>query len=153
MVYLLFQLGRERYALEAQSIVEVLPMVLITPIPQAPAGIVGAFNYRGTPVPAIDLSWLAMGRPARNRLSTRLILVNYPDAAGHPHRLGLVAEKATDLVRREPAEFVDAGVTNDRAPYLGPVAADASGIIQLIEATKLLSPEVRAALFRTAAEC
>ncbi len=37
----------------------------IKQIPQAPPGVAGVFNYRGAPVPVIDLSELALGRPAR----------------------------------------------------------------------------------------
>jgi chemotaxis-related protein WspB len=56
MLFLLFQLGEERYALDTSHVAEVLPLVAITPIPQAPTGVAGLFNYRGAPVPAIDLS-------------------------------------------------------------------------------------------------
>ena len=82
MLFLLFQLGQDRYALDTGAIAEVLPLVAITAIPQAPAGVAGLFNYRGAPVPAIDLSQLTMGRPARRRLNTRIIMVHYPDARG-----------------------------------------------------------------------
>lgn len=151
MVYLLFQLGQERYALDAHSVAEVLPMVAVTEISKAPAGVLGAFNYRGVPVPAIDLCRLTLGRPARAHLSTRIVVVHYPGDDGRAHVLGLVAEKATETLRREPADFVGSGVTSDQAPYLGPVTTDAHGIIQLIDAQRLLSPEIRAALFQTAA--
>ena len=47
MLFLVFQLGQDRYALDTGTVAEVLPLVEITPIPLAPAGMAGLFNYRG----------------------------------------------------------------------------------------------------------
>jgi chemotaxis-related protein WspB len=148
MLFLQFQLGKDRYALDSSQVVEVLPLLGIKQIPQAPAGVAGAFNYRGKPVPVIDLSELALGRPARLHMSTRIIIVRYPDGNGTQHLLGLIAEKATETVRRDPADFADSGVVNDGAPYLGPVATDPNGLVQRIEVTQLLPAAVRDVLFK-----
>ncbi len=148
MLFLQFQLGEDRYALDSSQVVEVLPLLGIKQIPQAPAGVAGAFNYRGKPVPVIDLSELALGRPARRYMSTRIIIVRYPDGNGTLHQLGLIAEKATETVRRDPADFADSGVINDGAPYLGPVATDPDGLIQRIEVPRLLPAAVRDVLFK-----
>jgi len=152
MLFLQFQLGTERYALDSSQVVEVLPRLGIKQIPQAPAGVAGVFNYRGQPVPVIDLSELALGRPARLRMSTRLIIVHYPDSDGTPHLLGLIAEKATETLRRDPADFTDSGVASDDAAYLGPVASDHSGLVQWITVTRLLPPAVRDVLFKQTLE-
>jgi chemotaxis-related protein WspB len=151
MLFLLFQLGKDRYALEATKVAELLPLIHVRPIPQAHQAVMGVFNLRGAPVPVIDLSWLALGRPAERRMSTRIVLVHYPDGHGQMHLLGLVAEKATETMRRDPAEFTESGVSSDGAPWLGPVTHDAHGIVQLIEVHKLLPPELRDVLFQDAA--
>jgi len=147
VLFLLFQLGQHRYALDTGRIAEVLPLVAITTIVQAPAGVAGLFNYRGAPVPAIDLSQLTMGRPARRRLNTRIIMVHYPDGHGGTRLLGLIAEKVTETVRRDPADFVTSGITDEHAPYVGPVAIDARGLLQRIDVENLLPPSVRDVLF------
>src|SRR2546425_7935421 len=118
MLFLLFQLGKDRYALAASRVVEVVPLVALKQLPQAPKGVAGIFNYRGRPVPAIDLCALTFGRPAAERLSTRIIIVNYCDERGARHLLGLIAERATEMLRRESHEFVDSGVNLEGAPYL-----------------------------------
>jgi len=151
MLFLVFQLGHERYALEASRIVEVLPLVSLKRLPQAPPGVAGVFNYRGLPVPAIDLSELTIGQSAQERLSTRIIIVNYPDAVGRKHLLGLIAEYATELLRKEPKEFSDPGVRIGGAPYLGPVLMDADGrTIQWLLEQRLLSEPVEKGLFSDA---
>ena len=152
MLFILFQLGRDRYALDAAQVAEVLPLVQVKKIPHAPAGVAGVFTYRGAPVPVLDLSLLALGRAARSRLSTRVLLVNFPDAGGAKRLLGLIAENATETLRRQAADFVASGVKADGAPYLGPVATDERGLIQWVEADKLLPASVREALFQSVAE-
>jgi chemotaxis-related protein WspB len=152
MLFLQFQLGDDRYVLDASQVAEVLPLVSLKHIPQAPAGVVGVLNYRGHAVPVVDLCELALQRPAARRLNTRLIIAYYADAAGEQHWLGLIAERVTEAVRRDPAEFSDSGVSLEHAPYLGPVASDGHGLLQWIDVGTLLPDEVRNVLYRQLVE-
>jgi len=94
---------------------------------------------------------LATGRASADRLSTRLVLVNYPAVGGAKKTsrlLGLIVERATEVVRLDPAKFEPAGVT--AAPWLGGVtpAADGAGAhVQRVNVAGLLTPEVSEALF------
>jgi chemotaxis-related protein WspB len=153
MLFLEFQLDTDCYALETEQIVRVLPLVAIKHIPQAPRGIAGAFDFHGKAVPVIDLSALVLGRPAARRLSTRVLLARYRDGAGCERLLGLIAEHATRTLRREPSDFAPSGVTCDAAPYLGPVARTADGLVQWIDVQRLLPPTVCDALFREVEDC
>jgi chemotaxis-related protein WspB len=152
MLFIIFQLGDDRYAFDAGQIEEILPLVSIKPIPQAPHGVAGVFNYRGAPVPVIDLSELTLGRPAQRRLSTRIIVVHYANDNGDKRLLGLIAEKAMETVRRDTSDFVSTGVSSDRIVYLEPVATDAHGLLQWIDVKKLLPTSVRDVLFQEAVE-
>jgi chemotaxis-related protein WspB len=148
VLLLVFRLGIDRYALDASQILEVLPLVEMRPAPQAPPGIAGVFDLRGRMVPVIDLSALVFGWPAGRCLSTRVIIAGYKDPAGEIRPLGLIAERATDTVARRLSDFVDSGMAHDGAPYLGPVARDAEGLLQLIDVDRLLPDPVRDALFK-----
>jgi len=147
VLFLLFELGKDRYALDVRQIAEVLPLVEVKQIPRAPQAITGLFTYRGTLVPVIDLSQLTLGRPAARRLSTRIVLVHYPVANDRTHLLGLIVEKATQAARHEATDFVASGVTNPGASYLGPVATDARGLLQWIDVRTLLPPALHDLLF------
>ena len=150
MLFLLFQLGSERYALQAGRVVEVLPLLCLQRLAQAPAGVAGVFNYRGQPVPAVDLSVLTVGKPSQECLSTRIVIINYPDREGRLHLLGLIAEHATDTLRADTSDFVEHGIKVG-APYLGPVMAGPKGPIQWLREQRLLSEPVRDSLFSVAA--
>ena len=128
MLFLLFQLGDARYALDASLVAEVLPCIAVTGIPQAPTGVAGVLNYRGAPVPTIDLSQLMLGRPAQRRMSTRLVLVNVPDGSGDSRLLGLITEKAPAFRRDRTGTIF--GISNDRAPIWAP-ATDAAASCRL----------------------
>lgn len=147
MLFLLFELGKDRYALDVRQIAEVLPLVGVKQIPGALQAMAGLFTYHGAPVPVIDLSQLMLGWPAARRLSTRIVLVHYPDQSGHTHLLGLIAERATQTSCHEPSDFVPSGVTNAAASYLGPVVTDARGLLQWIDVRTLLPASFRDLLF------
>jgi chemotaxis-related protein WspB len=146
MLYLTFRIGDESYALDTAQIVEVLPLLRIMRVPNSPAGIAGLIIYRGRSVPVVDMSELLLGEPARPHISTRLILVRHG-----AHLLGLIAEQATEMMRREPGSFNAAGVASDGAPYLGAVTLDGDRLIRLIEVQKLPAA-VGGVLFRQAEE-
>ncbi|MGE7960008.1 chemotaxis protein CheW [Pseudomonas sp. NPDC089530] len=147
-LFLVFRIGTERYALQAVEVAEVLPRLQLKPIPRAPAWVAGVFAHRGSVVPVIDLCALTFGEPARQRTSTRLVLVHYRQQAEQPARLlGLILEQATDTLRCDPQDFKAYGLDNRHAPYLGPVYEDAQGLLQWVRVDDLLDAQVRALLF------
>src|SRR5436309_13167461 len=111
MLFLLFQLGKDRYALGASRVVEVAPLLALKRLPQAPKGVAGIFNYRGRPVPAVDLCEMATGQPASERLTTRIIIINYQHENGTEPLLGLIAENVTEIPRENTKRRGDFGLT------------------------------------------
>jgi chemotaxis-related protein WspB len=91
---------------------------------------------------------LALQRPARRWLSTRIVLVDVlPVGSGSNGVLGLIAEKATGTMRAEPEEFSQSGLSDSATPYLGPVLFDGGGLVQRVDPNVLLPPVVRDLLF------
>ncbi|MDF3058061.1 MAG: chemotaxis protein CheW [Rariglobus sp.] len=127
----------------------VLPLPGLKALPGAPAGVAGVANYQGKPVPVIDLSDVATGRAAADRLSTRLVLVRYPAKEGG-RLLGLVAERATSVTRLDEKTFASTGV--EAAPWLGRVTPAAGALAQRVEIEALLPPDLRAVLFQAVEE-
>ncbi len=147
MLFILFRLGKERYALEAANVIEVIPRLPLRPQPGSPGFVAGLFNFRGKVVPVLDLRTLTLGSPCPAQLSTRIILINYTLRSGVQRVLGLVAEAVTDAVKKEPLEFVSAGVEAGQAPHLGKIALDDGGMVQCVLPEHLLSAEVERLLF------
>src|SRR5207344_2496730 len=89
---------------------------------------------------------LILSREAAEQISTRIIVVNPEGPDGRKHRLGLIAERATDLLRCDPAAFVSGGIKVKGAPFLGPILMDPRGPVQWLYEEHLLGGPVKALL-------
>jgi purine-binding chemotaxis protein CheW len=111
-----FQLHEHEYALPATRVVEVLRMVALTPVPEAPAWLPGVLNLRGFVIPVVDLR-TRLGLPAdAYALNTPIIVVN-----GRNRRLGLIADAMVDVV----------ALTADALEHFERSAADQSVVVAL----------------------
>ena len=150
MQLLSFSVGDEHYAIEARRVVEVLPMVTARPIPRMPTYVGGVFVHRGRLVPLVDLGRRLADRPLRERLSTRVIVVEFSPAAGLPvgsaTRLGVAAENVVSLCSSEEAEASFPGMQAPDAAYLGRLLRIGGRTIQLLLVEHLLPPEIAGAL-------
>ena len=151
MLFIQFYLDEFRYVISTRDVVEVVPCVKLKPVPHAEDFIAGLFNYRGTSVPVIDLNSLLLRRPSAQKLSTRIILVHLKRGANDSCLFGIKVEKATETVKLDEKDFRQAGVVNTDMPILGPVIADADGLITRIEPQQIL-PLISDALAFTAAQ-
>lgn len=152
MLFVLFHLGKERYALAAARVVEIVPLLALKRFPQSPRGVAGVFIYRGRPVPALDLCEFTVGRPALEHLSTRIILVDQSNVPGEQQLVGLIAERVTETLRRDEKEFLDPGVQLAASPFLGPVLMDAKGMVQIINPEKFFQEGMRELMFANPTE-
>lgn len=146
MLWLIFHVGANRFALRSDRVDKVLPMVELHRTPQSPNGLAGAFSYRGAVTPVIDLAQWFLGTSSPLRLSSRMILI--PLEVGRSGRkFGLVADRVEELRSIEP----DAVDGNRSASWsgtldLGPVVADGYGLLQIVDIDKLIAEAQRHAL-------
>ncbi len=147
MLMLLFQLGNSHYAVPARDVVEVAPMVELDSLPKTPDYIAGLFNYRGQHVPVIDLCKLVNNQACSNRFTTRMILVEFPLAAGGTRTLGLLAERVTETLQLDEHDFTDTGISITDAPFIGYAAHTDQGLVQKLSVADLVPPEVQSQLY------
>ncbi|MFL9885112.1 chemotaxis protein CheW [Paraburkholderia agricolaris] len=149
MLFILFTLDSERYVIDATQVERLMPLTPQSPpktIPGAPSWVAGVLDHEDAPLPVIDLPALALGRPAAQLMSTRVVLVRYPHA-GTVRLVALLLEGATRTIRLAAEAFHDAGIDMPHARYLGPVASEAGGLVQWIRVEHLLPDDVKALLF------
>ena len=139
MQLLSFTAGGQTYAIEAAAVVEVLPAVPVRPLPHVPDYVLGVVAYRGRMIPVIDVPRRLAGEAARQRLSTRLIVVEPPGEGGPlPSLLGLVVENMVATVRAEDAETVFPAMHLESARYLGKILRLRGQTIQMLVVEHLL---------------
>jgi purine-binding chemotaxis protein CheW len=88
-----FKVDKSEYALPVSNVGEILRMVAISPVPEAPAWLPGVINLRGRVIPVIDLR-TRLGLPAVPVGINTPILVT--ESKGHT--VGLVADAVTELL-------------------------------------------------------
>jgi len=137
-LFLLFAVGEASYAIACASVVEVIPRMSLRALHNFPTYVSGVFNYRSMIVPVIDLCQLIEQRPSGGHLSSRIIMVRHLGPDGTGRLFGLLAERVTDTLMKPPASFSDSPLQADRKPYLGGVALDERGLIQVIHLPELL---------------
>ncbi|WP_144143886.1 chemotaxis protein CheW [Paraburkholderia sp. BCC1884] len=149
MLFILFTLDSERYVIDATQVERLMPLTPQSPpkaIPGAPSWVAGVLDHDGLPLPVIDLPALALGRPAAQLMSTRVVLVRYPHA-GATRLLALLLEGATRTIRLEADAFHATGIDLPKTRYLGPVASEAGSLVQWLRIEHLLPDDVKALLF------
>lgn len=134
---LLLAAGEQLYAIPTEAVVEVIPQVLLRPLSGAPDHLRGVFNFRGRVVPVVDVTQLIAGEPCAAYLSSRIIMIRNTGSDGQAALLGLLAERVTDTLLKPLASFRPAEGAAAQRPFLGGVALDERGLIQLLLCDRL----------------
>jgi chemotaxis-related protein WspB len=137
--------GAERLAIPAAAVAEVVPAVSLHPAAGAPPWVAGVFRFRGAIAPVLDLHRLAAGGPCPARLGARIVVVHHA-GRGCPRPLGLLAEQVTELKPLAAGPGYAPAPPAD-APDLGPLVADADGMVRLTDVSRLVPLAYRDALF------
>jgi chemotaxis-related protein WspB len=146
MKLLVFHIGADRYGLRLRDVVRVLPLLELKHLPLAPDSVAGLMDFHGQSVPVIDLC-RASGLPSgEDHFDTRIIVADYHSPDGTDHLLGLRAERVLGVQEVSDAQLSDSGVR--AAAFLGQVASDRQGMLQLVELERLLPESLRALLFQ-----
>jgi chemotaxis-related protein WspB len=145
MLALFFELGDEVYAIPARSVVEVVPKVGLRELARAPAWLAGVFAYRGGVLPVVDLCRRVFDAECRDRLSSRIVVVDRSDGEAGG-RYGILVESVTEV--RPLSAATTTAVALPDAPYVKATVLDSGKLIQLLDIDSVLPPELvpRAAL-------
>jgi len=97
----------EMFAIEAGSVREILDLVQITEVPNAPAFVAGLINVRGRVVPLADLRVMFdMDRPPPDQ-DTRIVVIEI-EIDGETTVAGILADKVYDVTDIEAAAIQEA---------------------------------------------
>ena len=136
MLLLTFRVGPEPMGLDIRRVREVIPWVRLQPLTGQPTWLAGAFVYHGRIVPVIDLHRLTGHGECPMHLSSRIILLPLEG----DRLVGLLAAQVADL-REVPMSEAD--ISTGDAITLGPIIADGSTMLRLLDPDRLLSAESR----------
>jgi purine-binding chemotaxis protein CheW len=104
---LTIRLDDELFAVEAHHVREILELVPITEVPNAPEFVGGLINVRGRVVPLADLRVMFGMKRAEPDEDTRIVVMEV-DMDGEPAIVGILADKVHDVTDIEAASIEEA---------------------------------------------
>lgn len=144
---LVFHLDQQAYALEIEYVVQIIPMLKLTPVPQAKNLIEGVANIHGEFVPVLDAR-SRLGLPhITPQLNTPILLVNTGERT-----LGLIVDRVDQVIHLPAGQVVSTGELLpdflDCPPLLKGAAHMDEKCVILLDPRHLLNPAQIALLNR-----
>jgi chemotaxis-related protein WspB len=134
MLGLLTQIGNVRFAVDARTVVEVVPRVELFPPPPGAGGLAGLLRYRGKILPVIDLGQALAGTPTPARLSARILIASCQPSG---QLVGFIVEQVTEA--RRLAHLAPAGGTD----VVGQILSADEGVIHMLDLDDLAGSTLR----------
>ncbi len=104
--YLTFTLGQQEYGIDILKIKEIIGMVPIRSVPQAPDFIKGVVNLRGKVIPVMDLR-LRFGMDEREYTDRTCIIVLEHEIEGNRIQMGIVVDTVSEVLPMKASEIED----------------------------------------------
>lgn len=132
--WVVFRLDEQRYALPLSSVTRIVAAAQVTPIPNAPAIVLGALNLHGDVIPVLDVR-------QRFQLPQREIGVadQFLIATTRGRLVALVVDEALGLVERQASDVIGANrITPGLDQFQGVLKLD-DGLVLIHDLEKFLS--------------
>ena len=150
MLFVLFSAGDDRYAIPSRDIDVIIPFARLKSLPCAETAFSGLLNFRGDPVPVLDMNILLGHPPVEAYFTSRIILCETAVGTDSIRTLGLLAEEMTDTRELPEHQFIEPGSVSEKARYAGRIFEDTDGsYIQWLHPERILTPQIIAALSAT----
>ena len=137
----------DRYLIPTNNIVEVIPYIYPRQVPHTPDYLLGMIDFRGEPLPLIDVGFLLSGEACKAVLSSRIIIVETASPKGGRVKIGWLFPGVTETLRINEDEFEAAPIHLQEYDYLGDVFTDEKGILQRLDLQKVLPDDAYDVLF------
>lgn len=121
--YLTFQLGREEYGLPVLKVREIIKLLDITAVPQAPPHVKGVINLRGKVIPVVDLRLKFALPPQAYGDQTSIIVVEIAGTHGKI-LMGVIVDTVSEVLNIAADEIEETPDFGDhvRTDYMRGVA-------------------------------
>jgi purine-binding chemotaxis protein CheW len=146
--YLTFSIGRESFGIDVLKIREIIRLVDITAVPQAPDHVRGVINLRGKIIPVVDLR-LRFGLPKADTTErTCIVVVQINQPSGMQSPMGVIVdgvEEVLNIAQTDIEQTPDFGAKLE-ADYILGMAKVKSKVKTLLDIDSVLSASVAPSL-------
>ncbi|HAT71603.1 MAG TPA: hypothetical protein DCS63_02175 [Elusimicrobia bacterium] len=150
LVLVNFSLGPHRCALSVSDVTEVLRIVAVTPLPQAPAFVEGVINLRGHLTPVIDMRKRLGLVPGPYSFANRIIIIKI-----RGHAVGLIVDQVSGVREIEPVgESIDPSESLglDLHHNVSRVVREGDDIVMVLDPATIFTEEEHGAFNEAAAK-
>jgi len=140
--YLTFSLAGEEYGIGILKVKEIIGMMPITHVPQAPEFVKGVINLRGKVIPVIDLR-LKFGIESIDYTERTCIIVVEISSASKTIALGIVVDSVSEVVNIKSSDIEDTPSFGAklRTEFILGMAKTGSGVKILLDINLVLADE------------
>ena len=139
-----FSLDDQRYALALARVQRSIRVVAITPLPEAPAIVLGIFNLGGVVIPVVDIRKRFNHPPRDVRLSDHLIV-----ATTGKRTVALLVDETKGVIEASPESYAPAGEIVPRLELLDGAIKLEDGLVLIHDLERLLSLDEETAIDRS----
>jgi len=138
--YLTFSLAGEEYGIGILKVKEIIGLMTITPIPQAPQYIKGVINLRGKIIPIVDLRLKFMIEAMNYNERTCIIVVEIT-SGGNKIAMGIVVDSVSEVLNIKAAEIEDTPIFGPKldTSYILGMAKIGQNVKILLDIDKVMS--------------
>ncbi len=111
--YLTFSLGTEQYGISILNVIEIIGMMPISFMPQAPDFVKGVINLRGKVIPVVELRKKFCMQSVESTDRTCIIVVEGQGKKGVPIKTGIVVDTVSEVVQIREGNIEDAPTFGD----------------------------------------
>lgn len=134
-----FTLGGSAFAFPVSDVREVVRMVEITHLPDAPAFVEGVVNLRGTVLPVIDMRKRLGLEAGPFTFATRILI-----CATHGHTAGLIVDEVPGVAEIEPGDIAEdpsEALGMEIRHYVSGVVKAGGELVVVFDAGKILAED------------
>ncbi len=137
--YLTFSVAKEGYGISIMKVKEIIEVMSITPMPQAPPFVKGVINLRGKIVPVADLR-TKLGIQGSEYTDRSCIIVLDISRNGRPVLIGMVVDSVSEVLNIQGANIEDVNdyLLKSNSDYMLGMAKTTSGIKIILDVDTML---------------
>lgn len=143
-----FALDDQRVALSLSSVERIVRLVEITPLPQAPAIVLGVVNLQGRIIPVLDVR-RRFGWAGREPDVTNQLII----ARTARRSVALLVDRVLDILHPSAGSVLEGDAILPRLDYMKGVVKLPDGLVLIHDLDTFLSLEEEAAVDRALQEC
>ncbi|MFC0477793.1 chemotaxis protein CheW [Robertmurraya beringensis] len=129
-----FQVGKEEYAITIEHVISIEKVEGITPIPHLPVYVKGIVKVRGELLPVLDFEEILYHRTIQYNDQTRMIVVKTDELS-----IGVLVNDAKEIIDIEKEQLKQLGlVAFNKTSYFSSIANLDSRLITIIDPSKLV---------------